>query len=338
MIHFKSIVGGAILSLAMITSLGANDKFVPSDNKNLAVIYTFDKENDKRFDDFAKNDLKEIGFFLNDPHHRVNDAYKEQFGSTELDLIGFSSILNEDTVRPLLNKDPRLGGFSPFNLLNYRKKSDMKTIVAHLTPEAILDILEIDDKEIRDTYIESFKPLNKLIETKLGGKKSYLPLVGRAEDTMMNFEIPFEEPEDIDDFLDSFQEKFESTFETKGFVIAGFYNIKESFNNEEDVMPAFTSFWSYDLCHIPFSYTIFDGKKAMPEAGIFAPCSMYIYRKEGENKLVIGMPTLSAWAGALGITDVDKMRYIKQLDTSIPEIIHGLGGKSVANGNPLLSK
>ena len=141
-----------------------------------------------------------------------------------------------------------------------------------------------------------------------------------------------------DDFLDEFQEKFEYTFEMKGFVIAGFYNIKESFNNEEDVMPGFTSFWSYDLCHIPFSYTIFDGKNAMPEAGIFAPCSMYIYKKEDENKLVIGMPTLAAWASALGITNEEKLRYIKQLDEEIPEILESLGGKAVANGNPLLKK
>ena len=135
---------GIVVSLSF-----SNDKFVPSDNKNLAVVYTFDKENDELFNNFAIDDLKEIGFFLNDPHHRVNDAYKEQFGKTNLSLIGFSSIMNEAVVRPILNKDPRLGAFSPFNLLNYRKKSDMKTVITHLTPEAILDILEIDDKDIR---------------------------------------------------------------------------------------------------------------------------------------------------------------------------------------------
>ena len=121
-------------------------------------------------------------------------------------------------------------------------------------------------------------------------------------------------------------------------MIAGFYNIKESFNNEEDVMPGFVSFWSYALCHIPYSYAIFDGANAIPEAGIFAPCSMYVYVKEGENKIVIGMPTLSAWASALGITDKNKIKYIEQLDREIPEIIESLGGKAVPNGNPLLSK
>ena len=309
-----------------------------STNKNLAVKYTFTQENDARFDVFAKEDLKKIGYYLNDPHHRVNDAYKDQFGSTYLDLIGFSSILNEDVVRVLLNKDPRLGGFSPFNLLNYRKKDDMKTVITHLTPEAILDILEIHDAEIRETYIESFKPLDDLIEKTLGGKKTYIPMRGLAKDTMMNFEIPFGEPDDLDEFLDSFQEKFESAFENKGFVIAGFYNIKESFNNEEDVMPTYYSYWSYALCHIPYSYTVFDGANAVPEAGIFAPCSMYVYVKEGENKLVIGMPTLAAWAAALGITDEEKLRYMNQLDEEIPAIIESLGGISVPNGNPLLKK
>lgn len=333
-----SFLSSVIISVSVITVAGANDKFVPSDNKNLAVVYTFDKENDKRFDDFAKNDLKEIGYFLNDPHHRVNDAYETKFGKTDLSLIGFSSILNEGAVRPLLNKDPRLGGFSPFNLLNYRKKSDMKTVVAHLTPEAILDILEIDDEEIRTEYIASFKPLDALIEKKLGGVKSYAPLKGYSKDTMMNFEIAFEEPEDIDEFLEDFQEKFEFAFETHGFVIAGFYNIKESFNNDKDVMPGYVSFWSYALCHIPYSYAIFDGENAIPMAGIFAPCSMYVYVKKGENKIVIGMPTLSVWAAAIGITDEKKLKEIDQLDEEIPALIESLGGIAVPNGNPLLAK
>lgn len=329
----------ALFFLGAVASIAYSDeKFVPSDNKNLAVVYTFDTQNDKEFDSFCNDDLKEIGFFINDPHHRVNDAYEEQFGSTDLSLIGFSSILNESVVRPLLNKDPRLGGFSPFNLLNYRKKSDMKTVVAHLTPEVILDILEISDEDIREEYIASFVPLDRLIEEKLGGKKSYLPLKGFAKDTMMNYEIPFEEPEDIDDFLDAFQEKFEHSFEIKGFVIAGFYNIKESFNNEEDVMPDFTSFWSYDLCHIPFSYAIFDGKNALPEAGVFAPCSVYVYKKEDENKLVIGMPRLASWAAAFDITNREKMKYINKLDKEIPEILESLGAIAVDNGNPLLKK
>jgi len=336
--HINNFIA-VLLSVSIIGTIAvAAEKFIPSSNKNLAVIYTFDKENDQEFNSFIEDDLKKIGYYLNDPHKKVNNVYEKQFGSTSLETIGFSPILNESVVRPLLTKDPRLGGFSPFNLVHYRKKSDKKTIITHLTPEAILDILEIDDNEIREKYISSFTPLDNLIEEKLGGVKSYLPLVGLTKDRMMNFEIPFEEPEDIDDVLDEFRDNIEYAFLTKGYIIAGFYNIKESFNSDDSVMEDFASFWSYSLCHLPFSYSVFDGENPIPEAGIFAPCSIYMYVKEGENKLVIGMPTLRTWAVALGITDREKLKKIIQLDEEIPEIFKSLGGVAVANGNPLLSE
>lgn len=331
----------ALTSLVGVSALSDN-KFVPSDNKNLAVLYTFDKPNDDAFEHFVTEDLAEIGFFKNDPHHRVNDVYKEHFGKTNLDLIGFTSMFSDSVSRPLLNKDPRLGGFALFNLLNYRKKSDMKTTIAHLTPEAMLDILQIEDKEVREKFIAGFEPYDALIKEKLGGTKSYVPVKGYAKQTMMNFEIPFEEPEDIDDFLDEFQETYEMAFEEKGYIIAGFYNVKDSFNteDEEDAMPDYASYWIFDLCHIPFSYAIFDGDagEPLPTAGVFAPCSMYMYVREGENKFVIGMPTLGAWAAALGITDDDKLRFIDRLDTEIPEIIESLGGVRTTNVNPLAAK
>ena len=73
----------------------------------------------------------------------------------------------------------------------------------------------------------------------------------------------------------------------------------------------------------------------MPQAAIFAPCSMYAYIKTGENKIVIGMPTLNSWAAALGITDKDKLAKINELDTEIPALIHTLGGIDTSNKNPL---
>ena len=325
-----------LLSISAFALPQAGDvKFTPSDNKNLAVVYTFDDNIDEKFFPFVKNDLEEIGFFVNDPHHDVQAVYKQNYGSTDLDNIAFNSLVNDKGVRELMNKDPRIGAFTPFNLHTYRTKADMKTVVTHLTPEAMLDILEISDEEVRAPFIKMFEPLDAAIEKKLGGKKSYTKVMGRAEDTMMNFEIPFEEPEDIDEFLEEFQEKFEAAFEFNSYIIAGFYNVKESLNSDEDVMPDYVSFWAFDLCHIEFSYNVFDGKDGVPMAGIFAPCSMYVYVREGENKIVIGMPTLSAWSGAMGIIDPKKLEIINGLDTEITSLIQGLGGVIVPNGNPL---
>jgi len=330
------------LCTTLISTLSAQNNFTPSSNDKLAVEYTIDdtpSDFDKSFFEFTKEPLEETGFFLNDPHHNVQNVYVQQVGETQLEQLSFSSLVNDDKARKLMNTDPRIGGFTPFNLVIYRKKSDHKTVITHIYPEAALDILHIEDSNVRAEFKKMFAPLNTAIEKKYPKAiKSYTKLHGFAKKTMMNFEIPFNEPEDVDDFFDEFQEKFEAAFETKGYIIAGFYNMKYSLNTDDDVMPGYSEYVVWSLCHIPFSYTIFDGKNPLPKAAMFAPCSMYAYIKEGENKIMIGMPTLGAWAAALGITDKDKLAKIDQLDTEIPSIIHSLGGIDTDSQNPLLRK
>ncbi len=333
----------ALLTSSLFAAPHADDvAFTPSNNKTLAVTYTFDKKDslfDEEFYEFTKKDLQKIGLNLNDPHHNVNAVYETNFGKTYLDTLSFNSVIAEELIRPMLNIDPRMGAFTPFNLHYYRTKKDMQTVIAHLTPEAMLDILEITDQDIRAKFIASFPLLDETIEKKFPkGKKEIIELQGFAEDTMMNFEIPFDEPEDVDDFLDEFQEKFESLFALEGYIIAGYYNLKDSYNSEEDVLEQYTVFWSYDLCHIPFSYEVFDGPNALPMAGIFAPCSVYMYVKEGENKIVFGMPTLAAWGAAFGVKDKHQIAKMKYLDVDITKLMKSLGAIETPNGNPLLRK
>ena len=334
----KKIITPLVIVTTLFSTLNATEKFIPSTNDRLAVEYTLETttpQTDEEFFTFTKDPLAEIGFFVNDAHHNVNKVYEQQVGETSLEQLSFSSLINDDVARPLFNKDPRLAGFTPFNLVIYRKKEDNKTVLTHIMPEAALDILQISDQEVRKSYIDMFKPLDKKIEETFKATKTYTKIKGYAPQSTMNFEIPFETPEDIDDFFDDFQEKLEFAFETKGYIIAGFYNMKYSLNSEADVLPDYDQYVVWSLCHVPFSYTIFDGKNPLPKAAIFAPCSMYAFIKAGENKIVIGMPTLNAWAAALNITDKEKLAKINQLDTEIPAIIKSLGGIETTNKNPL---
>lgn len=326
-------------STLLLSSLYATEVFTPSANSKLAVEYHVEGNIDKDFFKFTKDKTEDVGFFLNDPHHNVNIVYEQQVGKTSLEQLSFSSLVNDNIARELMNKDPRIGGFTPFNLVIYRKKGETETTITHIMPEAALDILQISDPEIRTTFTKMFEPLDGAIEKEYPkATKTYTKLQGYAGKTMMNFEVPFDAPEDLDDFFDEFQEEFEAAFENKGYIIAGFYNMKYSLNTDEDVMPGYNQYVVWSLCHIPFSYTIFDGNHPLPKAAIFAPCAMYAYIKEGENKIVIGMPTLGAWAAALGITDKEKLAKIDQLDTEIPAIIHSLGGVDTDSQNPLLRK
>ena len=146
---------------------------------------------------------------------------------------------------------------------------------------------------------------------------------------MINFEYTFERTKDLDDFTDEFQNRFELAMINKNYLIAGYHNFLEATDNAETVLKAYDAFWSYSLCHLKFSYRMFDNKGARPDVSIFAPCTMYMYIRKGTNKIIISIPTLTNWSETLSITD-------EKLDIEISEILTELGMKPVANVNPLL--
>ncbi len=328
-----------IPSLLLATSPQTNNTTTPN-KETLAVFYTLEGDIQEKFNTLVEKQLKTIGFNITDPHKRVNDQYKKKYGSTVLDVLSFMSVVNDDNILPLLNIDPRIAAFSPFNMLIHKKLDEKNTHVGHLMPEAMLDMIGIEDPKVRAEFTAAFKPLDEMLEKELaadGAKvtKTYMPYKKLAKQRMINFEFEFEAPEDMDDFIDEFQNKFELSFIDKQYLIAGYHNFLEESDDAEEILKDYDAFWTYSLCHLEYSYNMFDNKGAHPEAGLFAPCSMYMYIKKGTNKLVVGMPTLVNWSDTLGITDEKRVGLVHKLDKEIPEILTALGMKVMPNVNPL---
>ena len=329
-------------SLLLATSPQVTPSTTTPNKDTLAVFYTLEGDIQKKFNTLVEEKLKTIGFTITDPHERVNDHYKEKYGSTVLDVLSFMSVVNDKNVMPLLNIDPRIAAFSPFNMLIHKKLNEKNTHVGHLMPEAMLDMIGIEDAKVRADFTAAFKPLIEMLEKELaadGAKvtQTYIPYKKLPKKRMINFELEFEEPEDMEDFIDEFQNTFEEAFIAKEYLIAGYHNFMESSDDAPEILKDYDAFWTYSLCHLEYSYNMFDNKGAHPEAGLFAPCSMYMYIKKGTNKLVIGMPTLANWSDTLGIIDEKRVGLVAQLDKEIPEILTSLGMKAMPNVNPLTS-
>ena len=337
--HFAQKI---ILTLIILPSvLLSNTLPAQEKTKNLAMYYTVTGNIETKFHTMAKEQLKDVGFVLTDPHKRVNDHYKAKWGSTKLDVLSFMPIVNYDTILPLLNIDPRIAGFAPLNLVIHKKLDENVSYVGHLMPEVMLDIIGIKDKEVREKFTASFDRLDATIAKELGGYKKTIPYqkLPDAKNRMLNYEFEFERNEDtdMDEFIDDFQNKFELTFIDKGYLIAGFRNFMDASFEAEDILENYDAFWSYSLCHLEFSYNVFDTQGARPEAGLFAPCTMYMYIRKGTNKVVIGMIRLQNWSDTLNIKDEKRVTLIQKLDIEVPSILESLGMKTVPNVNPLLA-
>ncbi len=297
-----------------------------------------DGDADKDYIHMLESSLESSGFVLSDPHEHINDAYKEKYGTPgqpeydkdfkiTLDNLGFFTLSNDKKLNALLKKAPQLGGFSPFNLHIYKKANEDKTYIGHIVPSTMLDIVGVKDKSIRKEFISMFDGLDKLVQDKLGGKVEISKYDKLPVKKMMTFEYEFDKPAKISEFTEEFQEAFEAAFEDKDYIIAGFKNFKEAYTDLDMDFSEYDAYWTYSLCHFPYSYNIFN--KGRPDAGVFAPCSMYMYIKKGTNKLVIGMPLLSVWASVMNIEEDPKNKWIKSLDEEITSLMLDLGAKEI---------
>jgi len=316
----KLLMGTAALSLAASMAFAAQGVRFNVAEGNMEEAYN----------KMVNEQIESIGYILSDPHERINDGYAEKYHGSNLDNLGFMSITNDEALRTLLIKEPRIAGFAPFNLHVYKLKAEDKTYVGHVTPSTMMDIVGVKDKAIRKEYAAMFPALDKLVQDKIGGKVEYIEYDKLTANPMMNFEIKFDRPDDLNDFIDEFQEKFEEKFEDKKYIIAGYKNFRESYDDLEQDFSKYDAFWVYSLCHFSFSESVFnrndnatvDGR---PDAGVFAPCSMYMYIEKDSNTLVVGMPKLENWIAVMGIKDATKVASIHKLDAEIISMMKELG-------------
>ena len=312
----KKILGIVLFAAVSLSGLHAS--------KNSTVTYTVKGNASEAYNTMMDKPIKALGYRLPDPRKGVNEVYQQQYGSTTLDLLNFMTIVNDKKMKPLLEIEPKLAGFNPFNLLAYKHQNKDETVIAHLTPEAMADMLGVTDQKVISEYKKLMDELDALVSktfpTAVVGHDTY---EGNFENPMMYLEMDFERPEDIDDFIDEIQEKVEDTFTKKEYIMAGFFD----YMGNDGLLPSYDAFWTFSLCHFPYSYTIFDNEGAMPQAAVFAPCTMYMYIKKGTNTLVMGMPRLANWQKLFPMNSKKRTDFLEKLDKDMLETFKAIGFK-----------
>jgi len=276
------------------------------------------------------------GFSLSDPHEKINDAYEARYGNpkdpdydkdwtTNLDNLGFFSISNDTALHPILLNSPQVAGFQPFNLYIYKTKAEDVTYIGHIDPGTMLDITGVNSDADRKAYTSMFDPLDAYVTKEFGGKITTSEYTALPAKPMMTFEFEVDRSGDVVEWAEEFQEGMEEAFEEKKYIIAGFKNFKETYEELEMPFDKYDQFFVYGLCHFTFSYNIFN--KGVPEAGAFAPCAMYFYIEKDSNKMIVGMPRLSVWTAVMEMKDPAKIEWTKTIDNEIISIMESLGGK-----------
>jgi len=120
------------------------------------------------------------------------------------------------------------------------------------------------------------------------------------------------------DAKESFEEEFAGEIGTVGFLVPKLYKL------QEDVFKENGDYDFYDTYSIIRFNVIFPVSKNHPDAGSYAPFSLALYKKKGEDTVHISYPSIDNWIDDLGITDKVVIEEVKKTQKMMSEILSEL--------------
>jgi len=322
----KLLVKGMLCASLIMSCVSAKDtvKVGPSDTAmrfdSVADIEIFTSENadGKITPKSIEEAFKKAGFKIS-ANRDMNGPFVKQFKESGFDTYNLFTFYKQDTVLELVKKYQNIGLFAPMSMAIYTKKGEKKISVSSLTAEAMAKIMKApsDDKILHD--------LRKLIKDTLkeampNGKFETLNYETQApkDELVTNFSMEMDAV-DWDDQLEDFKMIFEGELAANGFIIAGHNNLGDDFYEEN--YSAFDFYEVYSVCKLPVIYAI---AKTRPEAGAFAPCSLYLSKKKDDTMMHIGFPSVYNWMSSMAIDNKEDMEVLESAQAGIKKILKGL--------------
>lgn len=300
--HFTKLLLAMVVTMGLATGLAANA--APKATHNVTIL-TADNSDGKITPKTISAAFEKAGFFINDnrdmtaPWLKQCKAGTKNFDTVTFEVYNLFTLFKKDVVVKLGKKYPNIGLFSPMSMSIWTKRGTKTISVSSLSTAAMAEIMGVpaDDEElvaygklVQDT-LRAALPNAKVEKVAYEMKQPEGPLVSTAQFAM--------DPEaDWEEVKEEFQENFEQELIPAMFINAGFNDL--NYDMEESGYEGYNFYDVYSICYLEVIYTV---AKDHPEAGAFAPCSMYMYQKKGTNTMEIGFPSVYNWIASLAIED-----------------------------------
>ena len=130
--------------------------------------------------------------------------------------------------------------------------------------------------------------------------------------TEFTTEFELEDGDTYTDAKNSFKEEFESEISPVGFLVP------KSYTYEHD---AYDFFDTYSIIRFNAIYPV---SKNHPDAGAYAPFSVVIYKKKGDDTVHIAYPSISNWIDDLGIKEEATIKAVRETQDMMKNILEEL--------------
>jgi len=336
-----------INSLLIICSLMVGNIYAKDVHSNMAEeivtaqLQSSPGNKEKEIDGLIKK-LPTIGYSTVAANKNIQVHYYNKFGEKNVEMLSFFGLVNKEELRPLLLANPDIGAYAPFNFLVYKTldtAQDNNTWYGHLATDTMLDIIGEKDEANRKSFKNMVGSLDTLVNKHMtpAGSQKFVHTKLLPEHGLIKLVKKFEKTDDLETFIEDFVADHDGRFSKHEFIIAGFIDFKFEYEDMDLKFDKYDAYWVSQLCHFKFSNSIFN--RGMPEAGMFAPCSVYFYIPKGTNEIHVGYASVDNWVNALNFKDQNRIDYMKAIDAEVVQIFEEMGFvKENANGQQSVEK
>ena len=274
-------------------------------------IYTADNQGGKINPEGIEKAFTDAGFYITG-RNDMNIPFDAKYKKHPHELYYLMTLHKKDFVNKLAKKYPEIALFTPLSMSIFTRNGDKTISVSSMSVDGIAKVTGIPAdnadlvaymKDVADALAKGL-PNGKFENVNYKIAKPEGDLV-----TRFTMEMDVKDDE-IEDEAEGIQEELEAGLETGGFVVAGFNQLAPDFANAGNDVYDF--FDVYSICKVPVIYTV---SKTHPEAGAFAPCTLYMYKKKGEKVVHFAYPSVYNWMSSIDVADKESKEVLLNAQT-----------------------
>ncbi|UFS63273.1 DUF302 domain-containing protein [Sulfurimonas sp. HSL-3221] len=230
----------------------------------------------------------------------MNKPFNIQFQQSDFDVFYLLTAYHTDLSRTLVVKYPDAGIFVPMGFGIYQHKGEKQLHVSVLTAEAMAKIIGLRsvDPILKKIEAAALKALESAMPKASVAIENENPLPASGP-LVSTYSLEVEEDE-YDDVKEELAMGIQGGLSPKGFVLSNTLDFEMVVGEDESIDNPFDFYDTYSICKLKVIYNV---AKTRPQASAFAPCTMMMYKKKGDDKIVIGFPGVYNWMSSARVQD-----------------------------------
>ena len=253
----------------------------------------------------------------------MNKPFNTRFKKTYYKTYNLAMYISNDLTFNLIKKYPQFGALTPLTMSIWEdKEGNMNISTLSVNGMARATQIPVKDPDLVAYGALIEKALKTAMPQGHFKELAYIPS-HNGKPLQVNFTTKVELDDDasMEDYIEDFEAEFEGELEPLGFLLPNYTNVQEEIFDDKGYKDVYDFFHTYSICKFE---VIFPVSRLHPEAGAWAPCSFYLYKKKDEKVMRMGFLSVENWITTVDIKDKESIEPLRKAQNKIKNIINSI--------------